>query len=128
MGVFNQLPQSLCVSEKRYTLQENDNTQTNADDIQPPGMVSIAPVLDFFDDIHNKVSFPVTQQKKPAFCLKAGPVYFLFLPLTGYFLMYITSFTALTTRSTLGRAACNNVGAYGRGTSADVIRTTGASR
>jgi len=45
-----------------------------------------------------------------------------------YFLIYVTSLTALTTRSTFGRAAWISVGAYGNGTSADVIRTTGASK
>lgn len=45
-----------------------------------------------------------------------------------YFLTYITSFTALTTRSALGKLAAIKVGEYGSGTSAQVIRKTGASK
>lgn len=45
-----------------------------------------------------------------------------------YFFTYITSFTALTTRSVFGKLAAINVGAYGSGTSAHVMRNTGASR
>ena len=45
-----------------------------------------------------------------------------------YFLTYITSFTALTTRSAFGKLAAIKVGEYGSGTSAQVIRKTGASK
>jgi len=45
-----------------------------------------------------------------------------------YFTAYITSFTALTTLSALGKLAAINVGAYGSGTSAQVMRNTGASK
>jgi hypothetical protein len=40
----------------------------------------------------------------------------------------MTSFTALTTLSALGKLAAIRVGAYGSGTSAQVIRSTGASK
>jgi hypothetical protein len=45
-----------------------------------------------------------------------------------YLLTYITSLTAFTTRSALGKLAAIKVGAYGSGTSAQVIRNTGASK
>lgn len=50
------------------------------------------------------------------------------LGLNAYFTTYITSFTALTVRSTLGREASMRLGAKGRGVSAWFTRTTGASR
>lgn len=45
-----------------------------------------------------------------------------------YLLTYIASLTALTTFSAFGKLAAIKVGAYGSGTSAHVIRNTGASR
>jgi hypothetical protein len=45
-----------------------------------------------------------------------------------YFLTYITSLTALTTRSAFGKLAAIKVGEYGSGTSAQVIRKIGASK
>lgn len=50
------------------------------------------------------------------------------LIICNYFLTYITSFTALTTRSAFGKLAAIKVGEYGSGTSAQVIRKTGASK
>lgn|GEM_PF-3793857 len=50
------------------------------------------------------------------------------LTICNYFLTYITSFTALTTRSAFGKLAAIKVGEYGSGTSAQVIRKTGASK
>ncbi len=53
--------------------------------------------------IHNNKARPLFE--------KAGFVASRKTCLRGYFLMYITSFTALTTRPTLGSAASRRVGA-----------------
>ncbi|MNK36142.1 hypothetical protein D3C87_546850 [compost metagenome] len=54
--------------------------------------------------------------------------FFAMLRMTIYFVAYITSFTALITRSAFGKLAAIKVGEYGSGTSAQVIRKTGASK
>jgi hypothetical protein len=65
-------------------------------------------------------------KKNPPNCFGG---FYMFWSLTdNYFLTYITSFTALTTRSALGKLAAIKVGEYGSGTSAQVIRKTGASK
>ena len=58
--------------------------------------------------------------------LASGIIYKQFL--ITYFVTYMTSFTALITRSAFGKLAAIKVGAYGNGTSAQVIRKTGASK
>src|SRR5690606_4332252 len=108
--IFDQPPQRFCIGEEHSTLEKNDNTQTNTDDIQPAGVMGITPIFDFFDDIHNRSPFRL-QNKRARFLFEKRAYYFGWFSLSYYFLIYITSFTALTTRPTLGKAACTSVDA-----------------
>lgn len=82
----------------------------------------VLPLLSFTIDSAMGQSY---KTKKPSQHSREG---FQIYSRYNYLVTYITSFTALTTRSGFGRYSWIRVGAYGNGTSPPVMRNTGASR